>query len=59
VGTHTNELPDGIDMLSGEVAEVITAPGPASGGDVIEFDDALWVSAYERGLVFKLNRPQD
>lgn len=46
-----------IDTSSGKVAEIITAPGPVSGGDVIEFGDALWVSAYERGLVYKLALP--
>jgi ligand-binding sensor domain-containing protein len=58
VRTPTSFL-TGIDTSSGEVAEVITAPGPPSGGDVVEFDNALWVSAFDRGLVFKLNYTHD
>ena len=45
-----------IDTSTGDLAQVITAPGPASGGDVVEYSDALWVSAYERGFVYKLDR---
>lgn len=47
-----------IDTSSGQVAEVITAPGPTSGGDVIKFGDALWVSAYDRELVYQLKAAQ-
>jgi hypothetical protein len=47
-----------IDPDTGALVQVITTEGRISGGDVIEFADALWVSSFEEGAVYKLRMPQ-
>jgi hypothetical protein len=45
-----------IDPASNEIVEQIRSSQPLSGGTVLVTDDAIWVTAYDDSLLFRLSR---
>ena len=54
-GWRTSPFLSRIDTSSGQLVQIVERAGRISGGDVIDFAGALWVSSFEQGLVFKLD----
>jgi hypothetical protein len=51
---RTSPFAGRVATSNGQLAQVITTDGRLSGGDVIEFGGALWVSSFEEAAVYKL-----
>ncbi len=54
-GWRTSPFLSRIDTSTGQLVQIVERSGRISGGDVIDFAGALWVSSFEQGLVFKLD----